>query len=224
MPRLFYRIRVKLLYLHRFFIFKLDTLPATQDVETNEDMINKIKKIEELTNFNIKKNICLSCFDRLIKERESSSRNLGIDSDKINQALINLTNEMNSNAVKSVIEYEEEKLKESEKNTKILLDSLQSKEKETEEELKKLYNELRGLSEQEKFYLDEFNLLERNIYLYEKDKTLTRRKRVIYEKEIKQLASANILNELFNISFYDKYGTINGSRMGLPKEANVNNH
>lgn len=184
-------------------------------------MINKIKKIEELTNFNIKKNICLNCFDQLIKERENSSNILENESYMINQALLNLTLEMSSKEFTNVVECDEESLRLKEKTTKIQLDTLKQKEKETEEELKKLYTELKHLCDQEKIYWEEFNNLERNIYLYEKDKILTRRKRNNYEKEIKHLASANIINELFNISFYDKYGTINGSRMGLPKDTNV---
>lgn len=195
----------------------------SQELETNEDMINKIKKIEELTNFNIKKNICLNCFDQLIKEREYSSNVLENESNMINQALLDLTLEMSTKEFKSVLDCDEEKLREEEKNKKIQLDNLKLKEKTTEEEVKKLYSELKNLCEQEKSYWEEFNLLERNIYLYEKEKTLTRRKRFNYEKEIKQLSSANILNELFNISFYDRFGTINGSRMGLNKDTNVNN-
>jgi hypothetical protein len=184
-------------------------------------MINKIKKIEELTNFNIKKNICLNCFDQLIKEREYSSNILENESYMINQALLNLTLEMSSKEFTNVVECDEESLRVKEKATKSQLETLKQKEKETEEELKKLYTELKHLCDQEKTYWEEFNILERNIYLYEKDKILTRRKRSNFEKEIKHLASSNIINELFNISFYDKYGTINGSRMGLPKDTNV---
>lgn len=44
------------------------------------------------------------------------------------------------------------------------------------------------------------------------------------EIEIKTFSNNNIFHDLFNISFTEKYGTINGCRIGMiwPIETNVN--
>ncbi len=90
-----------------------------------------------------------------------------------------------------------------------------------EEEFKLLLEDLKKINDEEYKYWDEFNNLERNIYIYEKEKSFNRNKISCYEKEIKNFSNSNILNDLFNISFSDKYGTINGSRMGALNGNNV---
>lgn len=183
-------------------------------IDNEDDIYKKIKEFEELTNFNVKKNICLNCLDKLIKERESTNAFISSEKDLLVNALENLMMEIESKEFVNILNYNEENLCSLEEELKNQLENLKSKEKNCEDEFKKLNEELKSLSEEENKYWDEFNNLERNIYLYEKSKTLTKNKITTYEKEIKNFSTTNIFNELFNISFSDKYGTINGSRMG----------
>ncbi len=97
---------------------------------------------------------------------------------------------------------------------------LQEKEKLAELELNKLSEELKVLTDQEEKYWTDFNILERDIFLYNKEKCYSKNKISNFEKEIKSFAS-NVINDLFSISYSEKYGTINGSRMGMDSSNNI---
>ena len=71
------------------------------------------------------------------------------------------------------------------------------------------------LSEEEKKFWDDFSKLETNIHLYENFRTNIKNKMNNMEKDIKTFSSNSIFNDLFNISFTEKYGTINGCRVGM---------
>lgn len=79
-------------------IIELTTTP----IDNDEDISKKIKEIEELTNFNVKKNICLNCLDKLIREREEANMRLNEEKDKLTHALENLMNEIESKEFSSV--------------------------------------------------------------------------------------------------------------------------
>lgn len=188
---------------------------SSTPLENNDDISKKIKEIEELTNFNVKKNICLNCLDQLIKERESTFQHLSIEKAQLTRALENLMTEIESQDFANVVNYSEEELNSKEAEVQNQLDLLIEKEKSSEEELKKLTEELQSLSEEEYKYWNEFNTLEGQIYLYEKSKAFTKNKITHFEKEIKNFSNTNIFTDLFNISFHDKCGTINGCKMGI---------
>lgn len=63
---------------------------------TEEDINNRIKNIEELTNFKEKKNICLNCLERLIRAREDQNSLLINEKDQLSAALENLMSELES--------------------------------------------------------------------------------------------------------------------------------
>ena len=75
-----------------FILIDLSNTPINND----EDITKKIKEIEELTNFNIKKNICLNCIDKLIKERESNNSLLHAEKELLTNALEALMSEIES--------------------------------------------------------------------------------------------------------------------------------
>jgi len=58
--------------------------------------MKKIKEIEELTNFNVKKNICLNCLEKLIKNRENLNNGSNNETESLKYALANLMSEMES--------------------------------------------------------------------------------------------------------------------------------
>jgi oligoribonuclease NrnB/cAMP/cGMP phosphodiesterase (DHH superfamily) len=85
-----------------------------------------------------------------------------------------------------------------------------------------MVDELQKIRDNEKSYWKTFNLLENEMFQYEKEKNFAKNKISMLEKEIKKFSNINIVNDLFNISYKDKYGTINGARMGLNQNSNVN--
>ena len=82
-------------------------------------------------------------------------------------------------------------------------------------ELQRLVEDYKCLSEEERKFWDDFSKLETNIHLYEIFKTNIKNKMNNMEKDIKTFSSNSIFNDLFNISFTEKYGTINGCRVGM---------
>lgn len=65
-------------------------------IENEDDLKNKIKLIDELTNFNIIKNICLNCLDKLIKEREQRNNEIYDEKENIVKTLESLIEEVES--------------------------------------------------------------------------------------------------------------------------------
>jgi len=119
-----------------------------------------------------------------------------------------------------ILNISEVNLKSEEEKLKKELEALQEKEKNSESELKSLSEELKQLTEEEEKYWSVFNVLEKDIYLYNKEKCYTKNKIASYEKDIKSFAS-NVINDLFSISYSERYGTINGSRMGMDSSNNI---
>ncbi len=71
------------------------------------------------------------------------------------------------------------------------------------------------MSQEEFLFWDDFCKLENNIHLYEILRAKMKNKMIYMEKNIKNFCSNSIFNDLFNISFTEKYGTINGCRLGM---------
>lgn len=65
-------------------------------IQNDEDLNNKIKLIEDLTNFNMKKNICISCLEKLIQQRENLNNLISIETENIITSLVNITIEVES--------------------------------------------------------------------------------------------------------------------------------
>lgn len=89
------------------------------------------------------------------------------------------------------------------------------KEKNLQIELQKLVEDFNSISKEEYKFWDDFSKLETNIHLYEIFRTNIKNKMNNMEKDIKKFSSNSIFNDLFNISFTEKYGTINGCRVGM---------
>lgn len=100
---------------------------------------------------------------------------------------------------------------------------LLEKEKSLQNELSRLLEDFKSLSDDEKKFWDDYSNLETNIHLYESFKSNIKNKMCNMEKEIKTFSNKNIFNELFNITFTEKYGLINGCRIGMiwPIDTNV---
>jgi hypothetical protein len=112
-------------------------------------------------------------------------------------------------------------LKNEENKVKQQHNQLKEREKNLEQEFKDLCEEIKQLNKDELNYWDDFNNLEKDIYMYEREKTFSKYKIINYERDTK-IFHKSILKELFNIYYSDKYGSINGFRMGALDGQNVN--
>ena len=74
-------------------------------IQNDEDLNNKIKLIEDLTNFNMKKNICISCLDKLIQQRENLNNLISIETENIIKSLVNLNIEVESEEFSKFVFY-----------------------------------------------------------------------------------------------------------------------
>lgn len=92
---------------------------------------------------------------------------------------------------------------------------MKKKERNLQNELTGLVNDFYDLSADENKFWDEFSNLENNLHLFENFRTNIKNKMNNMERDIKNFSNNNIFNYLFNISFTEKYGTINGCRVGM---------
>lgn len=168
-----------------------------------------------MTNFNFKKNICLNCLESLIKERENSNINLNDEMIKLKESLLNLSNEFDLKEYNQYKDISEFSLIDEERNLILEISKLKQEEKQTNNELNNLLLELSKLYKEEKNYWNIYNQIEDLSLKHEKSKQLTINKYKIYESEIKQFSDSSLINWLFNITCFDKYGVINGARLGF---------
>jgi hypothetical protein len=182
---------------------------------TEESVYKKIKEVEEMTNFNLKKNICLNCLECLIKEREITNNNLATEISILKTSLDSVQNDIESREYNDISNLNIEDLEKDEQNIKLKLESLKEKDNNLQQELDSLLNELSSLHTEEKNYWNVFNQIEDTILKHEKNKNFILSKYKTYENDIKQFSNASLIDSLFNISCSDKYGVINGARLGF---------
>lgn len=182
---------------------------------SDENISKKIKEIEEMTNFNLSKNICLDCLDYLIKEREQSNAELNSEINLLKESLESINNHTETEEYMKLINIKEEELQSQESEWKKKLNENLLKDKNLNEEMESLLNELSLLYKEEKTYWNTFNQLEEVSLKNERNKNILMSKYKIYENEIKQFSNISILDSVFNITCNDKYGVINGAKLGF---------
>lgn len=182
---------------------------------SDENISKKIKEIEEMTNFNLSKNICLDCLDYLIKEREQSNAELNSEINLLKESLESINNHTETEEYMKLINIKEEELQSQESEWKKKLNENLLKDKNSNEEMESLLNELSLLYKEEKTYWNTFNQLEEVSLKNERNKNILMSKYKIYENEIKQFSNISILDSVFNITCNDKYGVINGAKLGF---------
>lgn len=182
---------------------------------SEENINKKIKEIEEMTNFNLSKNICLNCIEALIKEREQVNSNLSEEIKNLKMSLEALTSDIESKDFQEINGVKEEDLNKEESEVKERLNELKAKDNKLQDEIDGLLNELSFLYSDEKNYWNTFNQLEDVALKHEKNKNFILSKYKIYENDIKQFSNASLIDSIFNITYSDKYGVINGARLGF---------
>lgn len=183
--------------------------------DNDDNVFKKIKEIEEMTNFNLKKNICLNCLEHLVKERENVNSSIVNEITVLKNSLVSMTQDLESKEFDEVRNYKEEDLITEEDNLNQQLEQLRVQETASQEELEKLLNELSELHSEERNYWNVFNQLEEVSIKHDKQKEFTNNKYKSYESEIKQFSNTSLIDCLFNITCFDKYGVINGARLGF---------
>jgi hypothetical protein len=96
------------------------------------------------------------------------------------------------------------------------LEELKKKVEQNESSLNSLLKELENIEEKETQFCDEFRDLEIKLYFAEKDISKSNDLKIDYENKIKNINDNNIFTELFQISFNEKYGVINGCKFNDP--------
>lgn len=220
-----------------------EILSVKKDINKDEITEEFIENLDKENGMNIKKNICYECLEEIYNKKNSENTENENDFDSIYNNLVkelkilldsdpqltklieenqnNLNN--NQNEKENLINIENSINEKLEKEKISLEEKLKSLEKEISTEEQKHTNylsQLSYLSQTEKNYWEKFHEIENYIYTIEKEKNYIKNIANIYEKEIKNFSNSNIISDLFQISFSDKYGTINGCRLVEVRENN----
>lgn len=183
--------------------------------EVDENIYKRISTIEDMTNFNLKKNICLNCLNTLIEERERANSQIAAETSTLKEAYLNIVRDLESEEFQQLRELKEESLLEEERGLMATLGRLQAEEKQQEQELGQLMKELSKLNAEEQDYWNDFVNMEESTLCYERTKQYHLNKIATYESEIKQFSHSSLIENLFKISCQDKFGIINGARLGF---------
>ena len=201
------------------FDFVYTGLGIDIDVNDPEDIKNKIDQYNRSYGIFERVNMCNNCLQPLKTSKDfslniqreefqnkkgTSTKYLGDLKDKFTKDEAELK--------KYTPEEEEKKLKE--------LNDLKKVVEENESNLKNLIKELENVEDQENNFCDDFKDLEMKIYSVEKDLSISNDIKLDYENKIKSFSGTNIFSELFQISFNDKYGIINGCKFCDPTVSN----
>jgi len=174
-----------------------------------------MKEAEEMTNLNIKKNVCLNCLSNLVSERENSNNQISSEISNLKNALKVLNEQISSKEFEDIKNLNEKELDAQENLLLQQFEELKNEETQTKNELDEYLNELSNLHQEEQNCWDLFNKIEESTIKLEKNKQFILNKYKCYESEIKQFSNSSLIDSLFNITCYDKYGVINGARLGF---------
>lgn len=188
------------------------------DHETSEENLKRINDFKKEMNFPLEINICFDCLknikgdkDSLFTSNKDDNLNIEATCKKFIEELTKKFKEEENELKKYSIEEEEKKYQE--------LTNLKKTVEDNENSLNKLLKELENIEEKETKFCDEFRELEMNIYSVEKDLSKSNDIKMDYDNKIKSFSNTNIFTELFQISFNDKYGVINGCKFCDPNKA-----
>ena len=159
---------------------------------------------EEFENlFQYSLNCCLPCLEKIIKKFNNTKQK----------------NEENKSKEETKIQISEEELNEEEKNIENEINSLNEQIKQSELKLKEeeskfqiSIEKLKVATDEENKFLSDFRNLEKDAYILEKEKTYVENRNKLFETISKKFTYSNLLTDLFDISFDEKFGTINGCK------------
>ena len=181
--------------------------------EEYQKIINDFNKS---VNFPTESNICIDCLDnvKLTKIQPSNTNNVNNakNTTYISKQFLNDFNEKYSKDFQHLQQFSEKE----EQNQLKELEELKIKVGQNESSLNSLLKDLENIEEKETQFCDEFRDLEIKLYFAEKDLSKSNDLKMDYENKIKTINDNNIFTELFQISFNEKYGVINGCKFNDP--------
>ena len=201
------------------FIFNYEGLGFEEDKNNPEEFEKKVKEYTQQLGVFSEINICFNCLQPLKTSKDFTLNINREDKENIQETCKKYLNELKEKCGKEeedlkkyTDEEEEKKLKE--------LNELQKQVDDNEANLNNLLKELEKTEENETNFCDDFRDLEMKIYSVEKDLSKSNDIKLNYENKIKSFSNTNIFSELFQISFNDKFGIINGCKFCDPNVSN----
>ena len=180
-----------------------------------------IDEFNKNVNFPTESNICMECLDsvKLTKIQPSNTKNAKNDQNKnshISKQFLNELKQKYSKDFDNLQQYTETE----EQNQLKELEELKKNVDQNEESLNSLLKDLENMEDKETQFCNEFRDLEIKLYFAEKELSKSNDLKIDYEKKIKTINDNNIFTELFQISFNEKYGVINGCKFNDPFSSN----
>ena len=181
--------------------------------EEYQKIINEFNKS---VNFPSESNICIDCLDNIkLSTIQSSNTNIANNAQNTTHISKQFLNDFKEKYSKDF----EDLQKSNEKDEQAMLKELEELKKkvdQNESSLNSLLKDLENIEEKETQFCDEFRDLEIKLYFAEKDLSKSNDLKIDYENKIKNINDNNIFTELFQISFNEKYGVINGCKFNDP--------
>ena len=195
--------------------YKFDYSEIINGMESSETFEDEkiIRDYMRKFNFPEETNICLPCLKSInIKNNNLSQNNSEQSIAQISQKFIKELRQNFSKEENDLKKYNEEE----EKNQITELNKLKSEVEKDELELNSLLNELEKIEKEESKFCSEFRNLEIKLYFEEIKKMNNTELINNYNNKINRINTNNIFSELFQISFREKFGTINGCKFCDP--------
>ena len=176
-----------------------------------------IKDYKSTLNFPEETNICLPCLKSIKTNKNNSpqinpeQKNIQTPQEYIEKIKQNFAKDEND--LKNYDETEEIKQNEE-------LNKLKAEVEKDELELNSLLNELEKMENEETKFCSEFRDLEIKLYFEEINEMKNSELINNYKNKINRINTNNIFSELFQISFCEKFGTINGCKFCDPYISN----
>ena len=187
------------------------------DPTDDNNYTKMISDYKNKLNFPEETNICLQCLKYIKTEKNNSNTNNPEQTiTQISQKYINELKEKYSKEENDLKQYDEAE----EKKQIEELNKIKSQVEKDEIELDTLLKELEKMENDESNFCDEFRNLEIKIYFEEISKANYSELMNNYKNKINKINTNNIFSELFQISFSEKFGTINGCKFCDPYISN----
>jgi len=201
------------------FKFDYTGLGFNEDESNPEEFQKKVKEYTQQLGVFSEINICFNCLQPLKTSKDFTLNINREDKENIQETCKKYINELKEKYGKDEEELSKFSIEEEEKKLKEL-NELQKQVDDNEANLNNLLKELEKTEENETNFCDDFRDLEMKIYSIEKDLSKSNDIKLDYENKIKSFSNTNIFSELFQISFNDKFGIINGCKFCDPNASN----
>ena len=183
--------------------------------EDSEEFQYQVNEYLKALNFPLEINICYECLKNVKTENLQNTN----ENNNINNSFNQCMNDLNTkfqNDGKIIKNLTEENVQKEEKELK----ELKEKVDKNQSDLNKMLKELESIEKKETEFCDEFRDLENKLYFAEKEFCKSNDLKLYYENKINLLRKHNAFSELFQISFNDKFGSINGCKFCDPFNSN----